>query len=426
MNNFKIEIIILILLNVAHSIFAQSGRIIQPTPTSVNSVENSQCEKGLDEVVFIQPKIISEFIKELNGLGKCEYKLNHLTKFPLALGQNFSQMQVAGVVSFERGSHYEYEWFESFMPDQLNSKISSLTNQGFYFRDVLSVTDGDCSSPTFPRIQSASEGILEILTPAASDETKERVDELKKSLDISHGTIIFLERKNNLIHPNFYNVETAALGWGENPVSGLEKIFNDFWETGAKPLAVRAYKTGNKHDFVVLTENSRIKETPNTTEYKVVRLYKNYEKTINLLANEGYQIAFDVVFGAYRFIILKKLGEQKQYQWTHPLFKNFAVGLNKIAQQGGHFVGVYSTDFNCDSIEANLLFEINSPQNKKYDYKILKMADDLDCKKKNTSSKNDNSINRIENFKNFLKDGYKVRELFYDDGINVLFERAKQ
>jgi len=54
------------------------------------------------------------------------------------------------------------------------------------------------------------------------------------------------------------------------------------------------------------------------------------------------------------------------------------------------------------------------------------MADDPNRRKKNASRKNDNSAASMESFKNLLKEGYTVRDLFYNDGISVLFERVKQ
>lgn len=375
-----------------------------------------------EEFKYLEAKNIKGFITALNEVGRHGYKLEHLTKYPLIEFERFDEMRLAAIVKLNEGNTYEYDWFEAFTPGEVVTNINSRAANGYYFRDILPVSQDVCEdNPDYSYSPDNS---------AAQNEVARGLGYLQ----VSQGSIIFVERKNGIVNQNDYRVGIAMLGWGKHPTTELENTLNAFTERGFRPVAIGSHKLWNKYAFMILAEkkaiNQNVQGNQSKEVFKAIRAKKDFEDEVNRHGKEGYTVSFNVVFGAYRYILMNKDGVTKnirEYKWVFALNKDFQKQLKEVSNRNGHYLMASATDFNCDSIRSYMLFEIDPSDKAKYEYKILKMSNDIKTgKKRDSESKlTQTSENTPAELQQLLKQGFIICDLFYDKGINVLLKFAQ-
>lgn len=406
-------------------ITAQSDHV-NPTiclQSAEKASDENKVEAGkLPQYQYLFSENVPSFIEKLNELGKCGYRLDKLTKFPLEVNKKFNDLKLAGVVKLDVQNKYEYDWFEAFTPGELTTRLNYRAKKGFRLRDSIPSVLEACGRPS--------------TRSASSDEIDKMIDAVADLLYTTFGKVFFLERKNNdSAELGDSRVIIGRVGWGKSPTMELQQSLEKTVKYGFSPVDMGFGKIGNRYAvFLVMTNNGSLPDSAvkNNPVYKVVKSEYGFEKKVNLLAKQGFKIQFYDTYGAYGFVTMIKenqVSSPVSYQWVNVLEKNWQNKILKLSQQGAVYktLGTTATTLYCDDFEGKLVFETPLVDNgKKYEYKLLKMSD-------RTSYAGNKQLPRplmpsaeaLENFDKLLKEGFIIRDLFYAEGIHVLFERVK-
>lgn len=359
-----------------------------------------------DGFVFVAANGIFDFIEKLNSVGRCGYRLVSLTKLPLYVSERFEQMTLFAVLRYSGEEAFEYDWFEAFTPGDAQTRINYRAEKGFYFREILPISIGLCDESS----------------RSSSDKTEidQVFERLLGTLGYSYGGIYFLERRAGVEMKNDYRVLIGTAGWGKEPTAQLELEVNESARRGYRPVAFTAYKIRNKYAFAVMAEKiDHVSET-RLPEYRVFRSNSNFEKKINNLTKEGYEILLDGQLNAARLALVKKAAKSvdREYSWVDTTKKSLPKILNDLAARSVEYRGGSFRILGCDFAETRMMFAKGESHDRSVEFKTIKLAEW--AKVSGTSS--DRSISKKE-FSRLLKEGFVFKDLFFADGVRALFER---
>jgi hypothetical protein len=386
-----------------------------------SQVAGNEIVVDIGSLKYIFAPDIKSFVAQLNAAGKNGYKLEQLTKLPLGNSESFEKMKLAAIVKLESGNRYEYDWFEAFTPGEVVARINLRSAQGFYFRDAVPVLQGICEDNTEYQ-------------PDDGTDTQRVLDEIKSVLKFSYGAIYFLERKNNEVKPNDYRVAIGMVRLFKKTGDDLEKELNDLGMAGFAPVSMNSFKILNKYAFAVLAKKRKSVSANNDarrirSEFKLIVSESGFEKKVNVLAKEGYSLLFSGRFGALNYALMVppvSPNISTSYKFLTSTDKAFSSDLSTAAARNLIYSGIGSHDYGCDSVEAGMVFQTSSSdQQRQPEYETL-MITALPKKSKERSLTTnfqrpaDVTVGR---FQSLLRNGYVVRDLYFDNGIKILFEK---
>ena len=371
----------------------------------------------LGDLKYVFATNIKDFVTELNELGKQGYKIEQITKLPLNVNEKFDETKLAGIVSFDQGHKYEYDWFEAFIPGEIVTRINSRAKDGFYFRDRLSVTQGRCED-----LSSYS---------TIKTDTEKLFDNIVSSLQFSEVSIFFLERKDGLSKSIDYRVEIGIVTSRDRYPEELLRNIENIGSLGFRPISMSVSKVANKYALTVLAEREKLSSNISKVNYRLISGEFGYEKKITASTKDGFELLFAGRFGAVRYALMKNTNLLKpitDYSFLKTFKKSFSTDLKRINNQDKiAFRDLMDEDWTCDSVEAVLIFQNQtSDKSIKLKYESIKIMDEL----KKSTKKNLNpkfispSLEIISNIKEFLNEGYVVRDIFFSNGINLLLEKS--
>ncbi len=398
--------------------FAQSGRtIVTPTPTPSPEVKTSNteitrnypaCEKGLAEVLYLPPKKQDEFVDELNRLGNCGYRLEKTARIPFGLEPKGRQeLWIFGVVRLDSENKYEYNWFVASRPGEIVTIANKQAEQGFYFRkQMLFIYDSG-----YRRGEESSGGLGDLARIYLSSGAS--------------GSVFVFERKNGVIKKNEYRVLDGATDRSRESLARNQEILNEHIAKGFRPVGV--FYLGMFDRFAVIMEKDPEKKPDG--EYLLFKQTYFMSKNLTKRSKEGYK----PLFIGFRFALLYRMSNQ-------PLIVSYDSAedhgeltkkLPKLIEKGAEYqttgIANYSCYDYCDPYEGKPFFAIPlTSQTKKSDIKILEMTNVYERtkkKEKDVSYVESPSQEKLEAFQTHLKDGYKIRDVFYSRELMVLFER---
>lgn len=397
----------------------ETKRVAAESQADCSDVKNQTSYK------YLVSSGIKKFSDKLNQYSKCGYKLEKLTKHPLYANQKFDEMIVAAILKMDLGNRYEYEWFESFTPGDAVTRMNVRAKNGFYFKDILPVAQGLCENGS----ESSS-------NESDSDKIIDKIiDKIVEPSRFSLGNIYFLERKNAETSKNEYEIVLGVAGWGKNPAEQLQKEFDEKLRQNFQPVVMVSYKTLNNYAISLLMEKTRDTrpEQNSILEYKIIRSEFGFEKKVNALAKDGFQLKFVGEMGAFRHALMEKsdFGKTKQfsYRWIDAGSRS---SLNKISNVGKDKFSLKITaalTWGCDSAERALVFERQNPpaSQNSFDLQILSLTNvqsEVIVTKENIDEAISPSKTQQQQFTEKIKLGYIPQELFYGkNGLTVLFER---
>lgn len=386
---------------------------------SEDKQEISELEK-LPQYKYIVSENVADFMKRLNDFGKCGYRLDNLTKVPLRFGKKFADMNLAAIIKLDAPNTYEYDWFEAFTPGEITTRLNYRAKKGFRLRDSIPVVE-ESSVPTNPSSDDPFDAMLTSV-----------IDRLR----VTAGKLFFVERQNNaVVELGDSRVIIGRMGWGKSPTKELQQNLDVIIGEGFSPLEMGDGKIRNKYYYflIMVKDRSTLSSTvKNDLTYEIIKTEFNFEKKVNRLAQKGFKIMFYSNLGVHNFVIMAKeeqSSELSTYHFVDVTEKNWQDNLKNLAQQGAVYksIGAKFVNYYPDDFEGTLVFEKSLTDNKKRaEYKTLKMSKDF-----KPNGKNDSpdllvtSEETMAEFNRILEEGFIVRDLFFADGINVLFERIK-
>ena len=396
--------------------FSQSGRtIVTPTPTpevktsnTETAKNNTPCEEGLEEVLYIPPKKHNEFVEELNRLGNCGYRLEKAARIPFGLEATGGQeLLVFGVVKLDSGNKYEYNWFVASRPGEIVTLANKQAKEGFYFhKQMLFIYDSG-----YRRGGESSDGLGDLARILLSSG--------------SSGSVFIFERKNGVIKKNEYRVLDGAVDRGKEALARNQKNLNEHIAQGFRPVGV--FYLGTFDSFAVIMEKDP--EIKPEGEYLLFRHDYFMSKNLTKRSQEGYK----PLFIGFRFAVLHRMSNQSlmvSYDSAED-YNELTKKLPKLIEKGADYqatgIANYSCYDYCDPYEAKPFFAIPlARQTKKSDIKILEMTNVYERtkkKEKGVSYLESPTQEKIEEFQTLLKGGYIIRDLFFARELIILFER---
>lgn len=411
------------LICLAGLIFLQPVIVVAQSETSNESADSvADCSRFSEAATselpvyrYVFEEDVVSFIKEINELGKCGYRLDNLTDFPLDYGKTFFETKIAAIVKLDAPNRYEYDWFEAFTSGELTTRLNYRAKKGFRLRDSLDSVSKACGhSPNQTDMMGNNFG----------------------DVYVKSGNLFFLERKNDAVVELADNrVVIGRWGWGKSVTKELQRNLETTAKVGFNPINMGFANVENElNAFLVMTKNDSVSGQPagNNLTYKVLKSEYGFEKKVNRLAQEGFKILFYDTYGVYGFVTMTKAEQPSDlvsYHWVDVLDDDWQDEISNLSKQGAVYksLGVTATNLYCTTFEGKLMFEKPLTDNgKRYEYKILKMSERTHhITRKQTPRRLTPTKEELQEFDKLVKDGYVISDVFYEEGITVLFEREK-
>lgn len=378
-------------------VFAQSGRNAEPTVTTKAQEKQESLTPtptntaNLEKVKLILSSGFENFVRDLNDNGKLGYRLEK----SLSYGGEGLRQSYAAALRLDAGNAYEYDWLSSPNRNLLDLRLNYQAKKGFNFVNAFALT-------------------------LCSDEAKEAGgDPTVGTISILHflkGDAFLLERKNGSTTQNKeYKVFTGKIGPGKNPKETIQAAL-DAAPQGFRPVKILFSKEGWL-DFrvsVLLEKNLPDDSTPKI-EYRFVKEVSGFDKAVNALAAQGFRFIAGRRVGMVKFALMaKQANEATAYSFVDD--EKYVKEFDKTIAQGNSYHGLMAGDLSCDSTEVanqKLVFAQTSG-GEKHEYKIYNVF--------NAKTSNQVTGSLVE-FQRLVGENYQVRDLFYSEGLNVVFEK---
>jgi hypothetical protein len=344
-----------------------------------------------EKVKLITSTGIDNFIKDLNDHGKGGYRLDNSLNFA---GEGATQ-SFAAILRLDAPNKYEYDWMSS--PDKkfLEARLNYQSKKGFNFANSYALTY--CSEGT-------SE---EEANPTSSESLIFRLNK---------GDAFLLERKNGSTdQTREYKVFMAKVRLGDSAEKTLQADIDAAAPQGFRPVKILFARHGLLDFRVsVLMERNLSDNNAAKAEYRCVKKTSGLPKDMNALAAHGFRFIAGRRVGMIGMVLMeKRAGGATTYTLIEE--KKYAKEFDKTVALGNSYQAVMTGDLTCGSTEAEnerLVFAQNAGGEKR-EYKIHAMSS-------RTSAASPESL--IE-FKRLVGDGYRIKDLFYSGGLNVIFEK---
>jgi hypothetical protein len=396
---FKAFKLFIVLAAFSMAAFAQSGKKdVQTSPTpSVNATpvrenKTAPSDKPQEEFQFVLAGNLSRYLEELNKLGKLKYRVAKAFNYDSGNSQRF-----AAVLKFDAEGPFEYDLVMSPNRRFIESRLNAKARRGFSVTHILPLTgcggddDAEKDSVEFP----AADFIF----------------------DLRKADVFLLEKyAGQSAQVREYKVFTGKLNVGKSPTKDLQTAL-DGAPAGFHPLKVLFNKSGMFDlSISVLLEKNLRDENTEKIEYKFFKDVNGFEKEINTNAQNGFQIVAGRRIGLYKLALLAKVpGDAVSYIMLDA--DKYQKEFDKKVAAGDLYKGMFNGDTTCDSDETvggKLVFAKTGGGSPKYEYKFLRLSE------KDLSSTDDPAANEL---KKHLREGYRVRDIFYGNGIVAILEK---
>lgn len=403
--------IILLITGSAATFYSQSGRIPPPEKTGpekqdTTAVQPVVCDENA-EFKYLFGENVKDFMAELNPLGKCGYRLEHVTKYFIGDFDKPKDVKLFAIVRLDSGAKYEYDWFEAKSGFEAADQLNQKAEKGFYFRKNVHFVIDRCDWKKSAEKRKSEE---ESSVPGVTSYSRE--------LSAPKGAIYFVERKNGVVKKNEYRTLSASLGFGEKSDREIQPKFDELIAQNFRPVAINY--SGSLTQYSVLMEKDA--EIANENDYRFIREEFGFKKKINQLAKEG----FTPVLSGISFSVLQR-NKKSRAGYSFVAADNYdsiTKMLAKIPKEGGTYFSKGLSDYQCVEPLDNYIFigKTLVDDGVRYEYKMLSMVKAFNLRKGETVVLKPTK-EKIEQFYAMLESGYSIRELFSSGEIIVLFER---
>lgn len=374
---------------------AQSGRkprsatsppVQENTPAQASSV----AAENLENVKLILSYGFERFVEDLNENGRLGYRLEK----SLSYGGAGVQQSFAAVLRLDPGNAYEYDWLSSPRIDLLEPRLNSQAKRGFNFANAFPLAI--CEDERDPE-------------PDTTGLTLSVVRELM-------GNSYLIERpRGNTVQTREYRIVRGNAG----PFTSTKKAIETALASappGFRPVKLIFSKEG-LFDFsiAVLLEKNLTEGDAPKVEYRLVKEIRGFDKALNALAAQGFRFVAGGHVGSIHFALM---GMQTKGATVYTYFddEDHSKKFDKTVAQGKRYHALISGEMNCESLAVDnqkLLFA-QAPGGTTAEYKVLKVPKERTIKPVADS---------LADFQSLTAAGYQVRDIFYSDGLHVIFEK---
>ncbi|HZI20133.1 MAG TPA: hypothetical protein VEY09_16230 [Pyrinomonadaceae bacterium] len=345
---------------------------------------------NLEKVKLILSDGFEVFVKDLNENGRLGYRLEK----SLSYGGAGMPQGFAAVLRLDPGSTYEYDWLSSPSKNLLDVRLNTQAGKGFNFANAFALTfcdderdpDSDTAGPTL--------SIFRYLK----------------------GNAYLVERKNGgTTQTREYRVVSGKIGPRKDTKKAIEAALAAA-PPGFRPVKMLFSKEGWL-DFAVtilLEKNLGEVDAPKI-EYRLVKEATGFDKAVNALAAQGFRFVSGGRVGTINFALM---GKQADAATVYTYFddEEHAKKFDRTVAQGNRYQALISGEQRCESLEVvnqKLLFA-QAPGGAGGVYKVFNVFNRKTARP---------IADSLAEFQRLIGEGYQVRDLFYSDGLNVIFER---
>jgi hypothetical protein len=399
-------------------VFAQSGRT---TPTRKNppqieagngesAAKKSGCLQSL-AYRYVAPLEARDFVRELDKLGACGYRLADVTHIPETKrrkslsGENedFGTFKLAGIVKLSGGGEkYQYDFVRAEQVSDLADKLNEFAGNGFNLREIISF-DGSIEREEYDA------------------GTEYKIPDKQFTLRQAKN-LILLERVAGNTNPvSEYKVLKAGFGFGKETTEKMQALLDEAVKQNYRP--VRTFlSAGIGKDKIFDNYQAIILEKTGATEQSPIRFVRamqrgSFKDRVNDLARNNFKIRFVTANDGMMTENAPPLAPLA-YRWLDTAAKNFETELAKITAAGAKFVGATAGDYGF--AESALVFEQSADYQNRYEYRTIKFADAAaPLFKTAPAEKSLGLLNELN------EQGFRLKKIYFNGIITVLLERQK-
>jgi hypothetical protein len=342
----------------------------------------------LEKVKLITATGIETFVNDLNDNGKLGYRLENSLSYG---GEGLTQNYVA-VLRLDAPNKYEYDWMSS--PDKklLEGRLNFHAKKGFNFATAYAIT-------------------------ACSDGPSDEPPHETLVLRLKKGDAFLLERRNgNDDQTREYKVFIAKVRLGDSAEKNIQAGLDAAAPEGFRPVKILFARQGLLDFSVsVLAERNLTDTNAPKIEYRFLKKTSGLPDDMNKLATQGFRFITGRRVGMVGMVLMDKRASDAT-KYTMIDRKKYLKEFDKTIALGNSYSAIMMGDLTCGSTESEnerLIFEQNST-GKPHEYKITTIAF--------TKPGTPHPDSLIE-FQRLVRDGYRIKDLFYSGGLNVIFER---
>lgn len=326
--------------------FAQSGRAIttqsnEDTVKTLPQTDETICEKDLKEFEEIRFVQLEEFIKRLNHLGNCGYRLNQVVRIVLDSDKNLNQMAFSALLRKDGANKYEYAWFIATDPGRAQTLANKYAESGFYFRESMSFVYGRCTefAEKQKRENDKSGGLGDIFNV--------KIGQM--------GSFFLFEKKSGDMKKNEYRILDARITGKEGELETNKKKLDDYVLKGFRPVDLWYTGEWNEH-FVVMEKDESVKPQG---EYIFLSAYYDMHKKLKELGRQGYKL----MFTGLAFALLHRTSEEPlniEYD-SFDLYKDIKKKSRKWNGKNVSYIttGISGFFIHCDPFDGKLFVALS-------------------------------------------------------------------
>lgn len=363
------------------------------------------------------------FVKELNENGELGFRLAKVTAM-LNDSRSFKDINLVAVLERSPGQSYEYDWFEAYSPLELEQKINDRAKSGFHFKAAIPFAENYCGI-------ASSTAVRPDATPIERSEAllTDVLNRVKVANAISYGGIFVVERKIGNEMKNYRiaadTVASDTLGLKGTSEELLKHHLDVLVREGFRPVTMMSLRQLNRISTVVLLEDD-----PNKREmdFEAVIARSGFEKKVNRLAKNGYELLFSGGNGIEKYALLRKINNvPASYRWVNVHSKKEFSSQSALAFREGAFQFVSYSIQGCDLLTTHLAFRnVHSTGVRGTETKLLSLHDAAVISNRQKADPLKISDGTKSKFMEVTDQGFKVRDMFYANGVYLIMERAAQ
>ena len=340
-----------------------------------------------DKLKLIISTGIDNFVRDLNDNGKAGYRLENSLNY----GGEGATQSYAAVLRLDAPNKYEYDWMSS--PDKrlLEGRLNYQAKKGFNFANAYAITS--CSDGP------ADEPISQTLV-----------------LRMQKGDAFLLERRNEETAQTMeYKTVIAKVRLGDSAEKDIQAELDAGAPQGFRPVKILFARQGLLDFSITVLAERNLKDNGPKTEYRFLKKTSGLPEKMNEFAAQGFRFITGRRVGMVGLALMdKRASDPTKYTFIDR--KKYAKEFDKTVSLGNSYRGVMIGDLSCGSSEAQnerLVFEQN-PNGKKSEYLIKAIAFTR------TGGADAESLNE---FQRLVADNYEIKDLFYSDGLKIIFAR---
>jgi hypothetical protein len=380
---------------------AQSGRKEQ-TRRPLAGMQPAPAETPADNTRYDKVKVVvsrklDDFVKALNEQGRLGYRLEKTVGY----GDPNHWNGFAAVLHLDPGHRYEYKSDPVPADAKFGDPLNYYPKRGYTLAHTYAVTQ----CPGFEAYDPNNPP--NVYTP--------------KEVETRGNVLLFMRRDAASAQTKEYKVFKGLFTLDGGQKRELQDAL-DATPAGFRPVRFLFSTWGSvAFQAMLVAERDLNEAAPPKVGYQLVKEVFGFEEEVNKLAAAGSRYAGGGRNGSVKFALLaRQAGDTHAYTFKdlHQHQKEFP----RMVAAGNRYVGLLADDPTCDSGETQsqqkLVFERAAVGDPAREYRVLELSDRKNARKPGVLS--DAAVSELERL---LADGFRVRDIFYVDGLYAILEK---